>query len=149
MKIVPLNLTEANRLVAQYHRHHKPLKVGGLFAIGLEDGGAIVGGAVVGRPTARMLDDKFTVEVRRLVLQDGHHNGCSMLYGAAARAAKAMGYTRIITYILESEPGTSLKAAGWICKGRAGGGSWSREDRPREDKSPIVWKQRWELRMNV
>jgi hypothetical protein len=94
-----------------------------------------------------MLDNGMTVEVTRLTVKEGHPNGCSMLYSAAARAAKAMGYHRIITYILESEPGTSLKAAGWINKGRAGGGSWSREDRPREDKSPIEWKQRWELEL--
>jgi hypothetical protein len=147
MKIVPMRLGPAKELVAKYHRHHKP-PLGGLFAIGLEDGGEVVGGVIVGRPVARMLDDGLTVEVTRLTVKEGHANGCSMLYSAAARAAKAMGYVRIITYILESEPGTSLKATGWKCEGKAGGGCWSRESRPREDDHPIEFKQRWSLNLS-
>lgn len=67
-----------------------------------------------------------------------------MLYGAAWRAAKALGYKRLVTYTLPEEGGASLRAAGWRLVGECGGGSWSRESRPREDKHPIQMKYRWE-----
>ena len=119
MKIKPITLKEANRFVAQYHRHHGET-VGHKFSIGLFDGNALVGVAICGRPVSRILDDGLTCEVNRLCT-NGAHNACSMLYGASARVAKEMGYDRIITYILESESGTSLKASGWICEGKSGG----------------------------
>jgi hypothetical protein len=74
---------------------------------------------------------------------DGTHNACSFLYGAAARSAREQGYRKIITYILESESGDSLRAAGWLCEGPAGGGSWSRGKRERTDKHPTERKVRW------
>lgn len=44
-----------------------------------------------------------------------------------------MGYTKIITYILESELGTSLKASGWEKEADGVGGSnWNVPSRPRE-----------------
>ena len=79
---------------------------------------------MVGRPVSRYLDDGKTLEVNRLCT-DGTKNACSFLYSSAWRAAKALGYTRIVTYTLESEPGTSLKASGWICDGIAGGKNWT------------------------
>jgi hypothetical protein len=66
-------------------------------------------------------------------------------YGAAARAAFALGFKRIGTYILASEPGTSLTAAGWRLIGETGGGSWSRSDRPRIDKHPTQSKLLFEM----
>jgi hypothetical protein len=105
--------------------------------------GDIVGVVIVGRPVARMLDDGKTLEVTRCCT-DGTHNACSMLYSAARRAAKALGYKRIITYILATETGGSLKAAGWRLVGPAGGGSWNRTGRPRKDKAPIIGKVMWE-----
>jgi hypothetical protein len=91
-----------------------------------------------------MLDDGWTAEVVRLAT-DGSKNVCSMLYAASWRAARAMGYRRVITYILDSEPGTSLIAAGWKCIGECGGGSWSRTSRPRIDKAPLQKKIRFEI----
>ena len=140
MKIKPITLKEANRFVAQYHRHHGET-VGHKFSIGLFDGNALVGVAICGRPVSRILDDGLTCEVNRLCT-NGARNACSMLYGASARVAKEMGYDRIITYILESESGTSLKASGWICEGKSGGPHWtgcrnSGVDIPRE------YKKRW------
>ena len=123
LEIVPITLKEANAFVEQNHRHHKPTK-GHKFSIGLSDGEKIVGVAIVGRPVSRYLDDGWTLEVNRLCT-DGSKNACSMLYAAAWRAAKAMGYKKVITYILKSEPGTSLKAAGWKCVGEAGGERWT------------------------
>lgn len=133
-----LDLGEANAFVAQHHRHHKPV-VGHLFSLGAALGEEIVGVAIVGRPVARMRDDGSTAEVTRLCT-DGSKDACSFLYGAAARAAFALGFKRIGTYILAAEPGTSLTAAGWRMIGEAGGGSWSRADRPRVDKAPTQAK---------
>ncbi len=134
--IVPCTIAEANEYVKRYHRHHKPLKIGYFFAIAVADEiNEIRGVAIVGRPVARMLEDGFTAEVRR-VATDGCPNACSALYAAAWRAARSMGYKKLITYILSSEPGTSLRAAGWKLIGAAGGGSWSCPSRPRVDMHP-------------
>lgn len=103
----------------------------------------IVGVAIVGRPVSRHLDDGWTLEVNRLCT-DGTHNACSMLYAAAWRAARAMGYRRIVTYILDSESGTSLKASGWKCVGQAGGLRWTGKRRPEVDLYPAQMKIRWE-----
>lgn len=111
LDICPVSLAEANAFVAEHHRHHKPV-VGHKFSIGCTDGEKIVGVAIVGRPVARYLDDGWTLEVNRCCT-DGTRNACSILYAAAWRAARAMGYHKLITYILDTEPGTSLKAAGW------------------------------------
>lgn len=129
-----IKLDEANAFVARLHRHHKPV-VGHLFSLGAVLGGDLVGVAIVGRPVARMRDDGETAEVTRLCT-DGTKNACSFLYGASARAAFALGFKRIGTYILASENGTTLRAAGWRLIGETKGGSWSRPSREREDKHP-------------
>jgi hypothetical protein len=74
--------------------------------------GKLVGVATIGRPLSGIHQDKW-VEVTRLAT-DGTPNACSFLYGAAARAAFALGYKRIQTYIMKEEPGASLKGAGWL-----------------------------------
>ena len=142
LEIVPMTLKEANAFVEQNHRHHGPV-VGHKFSIGLSDGEKIVGVAIVGRPVARHLDDGWTLEVNRLCTT-GERNACSMLYAAAARAAKAMGYRKIITYTLDSEPGASLRAAGWTCAGPAGGERWTGQRRPVADLYPAQMKLRYE-----
>lgn len=111
LRIVPLELRDLNALVAAHHRHHKPVQ-GHRFSIGVALDGVVVGGASVGRPTARMTDQAAVLEVTRLVTT-GVRNACSALYGACARAGKAIGYQRIQTFILESETGDSLMAVGW------------------------------------
>lgn len=129
-----IGLDEANAFVARLHRHHKPV-VGHLFSLGAATGGEIVGVAIVGRPVARMRDDGVTAEITRLCT-DGTKNACSFLYGAASRAAFALGFKRIGTYILASEPGTTLRAAGWRKIAEVRGRSWSAPSRPRVDKHP-------------
>ena len=135
---IPLELAEANAFIREHHRHHGQV-VGHKFSIGAALDSTIVGVVIVGRPVARMRDDGLTLEVTRLC-SDGKKNACSFLYGAAALAAFAMGYKRIGTYILASENGASVKAAGWRLIGDAGGGSWSRKGRPRVDKAPTQGK---------
>jgi hypothetical protein len=143
LSLVPMTLREADAFVDANHRHHRAPQ-GGLFAIGASDGTAIVGVVIVGKPVARMLADGWTCEVTRLAT-DGSRNACSMLYRSAWRAARAMGYRRLVTYTLPEEGGTSLRAAGFLLIGEAGGGSWSRESRPRVDLHPTQTKLRWEV----
>lgn len=144
MTIVPCTIKAAAAFIRAHHRHHRP-PTGGLFAVAVERApGDVVGVAVVARPVARLADDGYTAEVAR-VATDGTKNACSMLYGACWRAARALGYRRLITYTLATEPGTSLRAAGWALIGEAGGGSWSRPSRPRDDQHPTQGKLRWEV----
>lgn len=140
---VPIDFDEACAFIAKHHRHHKAPQ-GHKFSIALSDGEHILGVVIVGRPVARMLQDGWTLEVTRLAT-DGTRNGCSKLYAAAWRAAKAMGYKRLITYILDTETGCSLKAAGWRLIGAAGGGSWHTKSRPRVDKHPTQRKMLFEV----
>ena len=142
LHLVPTTISDACAYVAQYHRHHRAPQ-GGLFAIAVATDTGICGVAIVGRPVARMANDGWTAEVTR-VATDGTHNACSMLYGAAWRATRALGYRKLITYTLGSEPGTSLRASGYVLVGQTNGGSWSRADRPRVDKHPLQEKLRWE-----
>ncbi len=144
LTIVPMTLAEANEFVRRYHRHHKPVP-GCKFCIGVSDGEKIVGVAIVGRPVARYLDDGWTLEVNR-TCTDGTKNANSMLYAAAWRATRAMGYRKLITYTLPEESGASLRAAGWKCIGQAGGGTWNRPNcgRPRVDLHPNQIKLKWE-----
>lgn len=143
LTIVPLTRAEAQEFVRRHHRHHKP-SVGDVFCIGVADeSGDIRGVAQVGRPVARMLCDGWTLEVTR-VATDGCPNACSALYGAAWRAARALGWRRLVTYTLPEEGGASLRAVGWREIGTAGGGSWSRSERPRVDLHPMQEKLRWE-----
>lgn len=135
LRAVPLDFADAADFVREHHRHHTP-PVGHKFSIGAADGDNLVGVVIVGRPVARRRDDGRTLEVTRLCTV-GHPNACSFLYGAAARAAFALGYSRIGTYILKREPGTSLVAAGWKCIAETPGKSWSVPSRPRDDKHPI------------
>lgn len=123
MNLRPITLAEANAFVAKHHRHHPPV-VGHRWSVGIEVGGALVGVAIVGRPVARMSDDGYTAEVLR-VCTDGTKNANSALYAACARAARAMGFRRIQTYVLESEPGISCVAAGWAQDGLTAGGQWN------------------------
>ena len=128
IRLVPTTLREANAFVKAHHRHHKPV-TGHKFSIGCEVEGRLVGVVIAGRPVSRYLDV------------------CSMLYAAAARAAKAMGYQRIITYTLDNEPGTSLRAAGWTCMGRAGGKRWTGKRCPAVDLCPPQMKLRYEKQL--
>ncbi|WP_423196776.1 N-acetyltransferase domain-containing protein [Cupriavidus sp. H19C3] len=142
LTIVPITFAEANEFVRRHHRHHRP-PVGCKFCVAVSAGGAVVGVAQVGRPVSRALDDGWTLEVNRLCT-DGHRNACSMLYAAAWRAARALGYRKLITYTLREEGGASLRAAGWKVVAETDGGSWSCPSRPRVDTHPLQAKLRWE-----
>lgn len=142
LRLATIDFPSAAAFVRKHHRHHTP-PVGHKFSLAALAGGEIVGVVIVGRPVSRNRDDGLTLEVTRLCTI-GHRNACSFLYGAAARAAFALGYRRIGTYILKREPGTSLTAAGWKLIGETPGTSWARPSRPRTDKHPIEPKLLWE-----
>lgn len=117
------------------------------FCIAISDELDIIRGVcIVGRPVSRHLDNGYTLEVNRCCT-DGVKNGCSMLYGAAWRAAKAMGYTRLITYTLPEEGGASMRATGWKLVGLKGGGNWNSKSRPRIDTDVALRGQKhlWEV----
>ena len=152
LKAKPISLTESNIFVAEHHRHHLPV-TRDKFRVACEVDGKIVGVANVGNLVARKLCDGYTLEVTRLCT-DGTKDVCSFLYSRCARICKEMGYKKIITYILETGDGTSLKASGWhLDKENAGGVSWNMPSRPREveihtlfgtvEKYPMCLKQRW------
>lgn len=135
-EVVPIFQDEAFAFIEANHRHHRK-PCGSMFQMALSDGEKIVGVAVVGRPTSRRQQDGFTCEVTRLCVLPDIPNGCSMLYSTCWRAAKALGYRRLITYILNTEPGTSLQASGWKFIGERRGQSWNVKSRPRVDKHPL------------
>ena len=145
LSVTPINLDEANAFVEQHHRHHKPVP-GAKFCVAVSQEDEVKGVAIVGRPVSRVLDDGWTLEVNRCCT-DGTRNACSMLYATAWKAVKAMGYTSLITYTLESEGGSSLRGAGWRCVGKATtriGQGWNVKSRPRVDTHPLQQKLRWE-----
>nr|DAU73826.1 MAG TPA: glyphosate N-acetyltransferase [Caudoviricetes sp.] len=141
LELRPMTYEVAARYVDEHHRHHKR-PVGHKFSIAAFDGERLCGVAMVGRPVSRYLDDGLTLEVNRLCT-DGTKNACSLLYAAAWRAAKALGYKRLVTYTLKSEAGASLRAAGWHCDGEAGGLKWSGERAHQETLWPEEKKIRW------
>ena len=140
MDIRPITFKIASDYINAHHRHHKAT-VGCKFCIGCFEGEKMVGCAVCGRPVSRHLDDGLTCEINR-VCTDGTKNACSKLYGACCRIAKEMGYRRIITYILETENGVSLKASNFVCDGVAGGTQWTGV-RNRGQAIPKEMKTRW------
>lgn len=143
LTVAPIDFAAARDFVRLHHRHHTP-PVGHKFSIAALVDGELVGVVIVGRPVARGRDDGLTLEVTRCCTT-GHRNACSFLYGAAARAAFALGYRRIGTYTLQREAGTSLVAAGWKVIGEVRGRSWDTPTRRRDDKHPTEGKLLWEV----
>jgi hypothetical protein len=145
LQVTPVTLAEANAFVEEHHRHHKPVP-GAKFCVAVSQGEKVVGVSIVGRPVARFLDDGWTLEVNRCCT-DGTKNACSKLYASSWQAAKALGYTKLITYTLEEEGGASLRGAGWRCVGKATtrvGQGWNVKSRPRVDTHPLQQKLKWE-----
>ena len=151
LRIVPITLKQAKSFVDDNHRHNNP-PTGWKFGVGLMDGDRLVGVATAGRPVARHGDDGLTLEVNR-TCTDGTRNANSMLYGAVRRAAKAMGYVRVITYTQADESGASLRAAGFVAvKELPARKSWAENSVAMRDKrDPIgnggVARVRWESRL--
>lgn len=148
LELVPISLREANDFVTNFHRHSgRTSRDGGKFAIGAAEGGELFGIAIVGRPIARLLNDSFTAEVLRTCTRpEAPKNTNSFLYGACWRAWRAMGGKKLVTYTLQTEGGTSLRAAGWSVVAECAPGKWDRKNRERRWQ-PIYGqaKFRWEV----
>ena len=146
LEVVPITLREANNFVENFHRHNKPSQ-GGKFAIGASYDDCLVGVAIVGNPVARGMMDGFTAEIVRVCVQDdAPKNACSFLYGRCWRIWQQMGGTRMITYTLQSETGSSLKGAGWKLVGEVKPKTKGWMNRPGRKWQPIYGqlKFRWE-----
>lgn len=141
MRLAPITVKAATKRVREWHRHLPELQ-GGLFAVQLVDGGgACIGVGIVGNPP-RVWQGQGRCVIAR-VATPGAENACSMIYGALARAAKALGYSEAWTYTLPEEPGTSLRAAGFVDMGLTAGGEWSRPSRVRAPAKRPEQKRRW------
>jgi hypothetical protein len=148
LELGPVDLKTAKAFVREHHRHNPP-PVSWRWGHGVFNGVDLVGIAMVGRPVARLTDASQVVEVARCCVREDLGaalvwNACSMLYGAARREAKRRGFAKIQTFVLESEVGTSLKAAGWPAVAVTKGGTWNRPSRPRTTRSPTCRKIRHE-----
>lgn len=146
LRLVPVSFADAAGFIAEWHRHHEP-PAGHKFSIGVaNDNNVLVGVATVGRPVARHLDDGLTLEVNRTAT-DGTRNANSMLYGAAARAAFALGYRRLITYTQAAETGASLRGAGWrVIAERPQRRGWTTPSRPRDNRAYVgIARTLWEV----
>ncbi len=144
--LCPITLKAAQAFVLQHHRHNDPPH-GHKFSIGLTAAGTLVGVVVVGQPIARQNCDGYTAEITRCCVLDGWRNANSKLYAAALRAARAMGYRRVITYTLPEESGASLKAVGFRADGltKLNPKGWDMPSRPRRKPAryPYCQKIRW------
>lgn len=147
LEVVPITLQVAKVFVGRHHRHCPP-PVGWRFGAGITNGSELIGVCTVGRPVARALDASRIVEVNRMcvrtdIAQGLAWNACSQLYGWAAREAVRKGFQKVITYTLQDEPGTTLKAAGWVVEHVTKARSRDTPSRRRVDKTPVVAKNRW------
>lgn len=164
LQLVPISFAEMKAFVEKHHRHCQPPK-GWLYGAGVFNGsrnrgvGTLVGVVSVGRPVARMLDAHnkqaresggkcLVVEVNRNCIDPTLpsplvKNAASKLYGWAARQARSEGAEWIVSYVLDEEEGTTLRAAGWEPDHLTVGRSWSTPGRQRENIGPQGDKVRW------
>lgn len=141
MRLFPSSVSFGRKWVADVHRH-LPRVQGAKWCIGLRtDDDDVIGVALVGHGARALGPDTLTVT--RVAVLEGYKNACSMLYGACSRAAKAMGADDLITYTTLDEPGTSLRATGWVCAGMTRGGSWDTPSRRRSAPIDPRPKHRW------
>lgn len=146
LRLRPWTVKRADALafVAKTHRR-RPKVQGAMWCVSVRDGAEIVGVALVGWPArAQSSDEIDTLCVLRVAVKPVvAKNACSMLYGACWRAARAMGADSMVTFTDLDEPGTSLRAAGWIEDGVTSGGEWSRPSRKRNAAVNAEPKRRW------
>ena len=87
MNMIPLTVAAAMEFLKENERHYKS-DANPLFAIGIAENGAICGAVVVGERSGEAeLCHIYSV---------GEFMGYTILYGSAWRAAKAMGYKKMI-----------------------------------------------------
>jgi hypothetical protein len=148
LQLCPITLRLAQSFVRENHRHNSPPQ-GHKFSIGLTNNDKLIGVIIAGRPIARAHDDGFTIEVTRCCVHENERNANSKLYAAAIRAARAMGYRRVISYTLPEESGATMKAVGFRKDGmtKYNPNGWNMPGRPRTEpeRYPKGDKIRWIL----
>lgn len=147
LRLVPRTRDEAKAFIALHHRHNRKY-VGDKFRVGAAWGDEIVGVAVAGKPTSRIIQQREpqTVELIRLCVRRGApRNTLRTLHAAILRAAWALGYTRVISYTLKSESGNSMRDAGYRVIGEIKGRSWNCRSRPRIDGHAIEERLIWDV----
>jgi hypothetical protein len=147
LRIAPVTHDQARAFVARHHAHCRPPVIW-RFHTGIFNGRTLLGVAIVGNPVARSYNGRGVVEVNRLCIRRDiakplRWNAASMLYGWCAREAARQGWTKIITYTREDEPGTSLRAAGWKQEGKIRGRGWHSARRVRSNTNSWIDKVRW------
>ena len=111
MYITPVTLQQANHFALNNCKQYQPVDEQ-VFSIGCAVREKLIGIVIINRPVSLEYDDGLTLEVSRIYSTAGRPAYC-MLYGAAARAAGAMGFHRVIAVQPSSIPDSSLRAAGW------------------------------------
>ncbi|MCP1161243.1 MULTISPECIES: XF1762 family protein [Bacillus] len=143
LQTIPITLKIAQEFISKFHRHNQAPQ-GHKFSIGLWDHDVLIGVIIAGSPVARHNNNGFTLEITRCCLKSSiYRNGISKMIGSVYQVAKAMGYTKIITYTLDHESGDSLKSCGFELEAITSGGSWNSTARKRENKAPTTPKKRW------
>lgn len=143
LHVVPVNQDEAFAFVRDWHRTHEDPPPGARW-LGIAVGDELVGVAIVGNPSGRWKDG-LTLEVTRTCVADDIPNGNSMLYGAAWRAVKALGWRRLVTYTQPGESGASLRAAGYrVIAERSPRLGIGRANRPRRKSADGIQRTLWE-----
>ena len=138
----PATLAQANKMVSQLHRHHKPC-VGHRFSLALSLDDKVVGVVICGRPVARMEDPYKVLEISRCCT-DGTPNAISKLYPQVFRIAALMGFDRVQTYTLPEEGGASMRAVGMTLASTSPGGQWKHTDgKARRTDQPTSPKSKW------
>ena len=153
INIKPVSIKNANEFIKTYHRHHRPTsRNSGRWALAAYDNeNELIGVAIASNPVSATYMDGITLEVTRLCVKENAQKGtASFLLSKCCRIRKEMGGSRIITYTLESESGSSLKGAGWNLVGHVKPHNrWiekSKYDGKARDKLEIyqLSKYRWE-----
>jgi hypothetical protein len=129
----PWTVKRADALSFVRDTHRRLPKVqGAMWCVSVRDDKEIVSVALVGWPWQEQTNDETDhLRVLRVAVKEGYKNACSMLYGAAWRAAKAMGVESMDTFTHLDEPGTSLRAVGSIQDGVTAEGEYDRPSRKR------------------
>lgn len=147
LRIVPMLVDEANRIVRLWHRHLPVPPPMSRYAIGAVKNGRLVGALLIGRPGAIGTPAYSVAEITRCAT-DGTRNAGSALYGAAARLCKAAGFWKVQTYNLDDEGGASLRAAGYVRVADVRGREHKRSNGAPRLNANTDDKGRWERVLN-
>jgi len=147
LTIRPIRFAEAHAFINRHHAHCRA-PAGWITGTSVWNGRQMLGVATISSPVARALNGRGIAEIARLCIRRDvapllRWNAASMLLGASARSAEQAGFKTVITYTLQSESGTSLRAAGWSPEAVIRGRGWHRAGRPRSNVNAYAPKIRW------